>query len=244
MKDVNQRFKVRYIMDNIDEQIDTVSRSVPALTVSCARCHDHKFDPIPMTDYYAMAGIFHSTDLCDGLRSKTGGGGLDYYEPFLLLQLPSFPSPSTAATKAHVAQAQAALQIAKDEFERLRDTKEGQELAPNGRPKQQLARQKMNRAQNELNALTDPAVQGVVALGVRDAKTVGDTEVRLRGEAEKLGPMVPRGFLTAVIVPNAPVLNPQQSGRVELALWLTSPQNPLTARVASPVWPGDRVHRR
>jgi hypothetical protein len=60
VKDVNQRFKVRYLMDNVDEQIDTVSRSVLGLTASCARCHDHKFDPIPATDYYALAGIFRS----------------------------------------------------------------------------------------------------------------------------------------------------------------------------------------
>ena len=77
MKDVNQRFKVRYIMDNVDEQIDTVSRAILALTVSCARCHDHKFDPIPTTDYYALAGIFRSSDLCAGLRNRMGGGGLE-----------------------------------------------------------------------------------------------------------------------------------------------------------------------
>src|SRR5204862_1291225 len=72
VKDVNQRFKVRFIMDNIDEQIDTVTRSVLALTASCARCHNHKFDPIPQQDYYALAGIFHSTDLCAGVRNKMG----------------------------------------------------------------------------------------------------------------------------------------------------------------------------
>jgi hypothetical protein len=69
VKDVNQRFKVRYIMDNVDEQIDAVSRSFLAVTASCVRCHDHKFDPIPTTDYYALAGIFRSTDLCAGLRN-------------------------------------------------------------------------------------------------------------------------------------------------------------------------------
>ncbi len=47
--------------DTIDEQIDTFGRAVLGLTIACARCHDHKFDPIPTTDYYALAGIFHST---------------------------------------------------------------------------------------------------------------------------------------------------------------------------------------
>ena len=49
--------------DVIDEQIDTVSRAVMALTVACARCHDHKFDPVSQKEYYALAGIFHSTDI-------------------------------------------------------------------------------------------------------------------------------------------------------------------------------------
>ena len=87
VKDVNQRFKVRFVMDNVDDQIDAVSRSILGLTVTCARCHDHKFDPIPTTDYYALAGIFVSTDNCAGLRNKMGGGGLEYYEPSLLVRL-------------------------------------------------------------------------------------------------------------------------------------------------------------
>lgn len=51
--------------DIIDEQIDTISRSLLGVTVACARCHDHKFDPIPTTDYYAMAGVLRSTNLAD-----------------------------------------------------------------------------------------------------------------------------------------------------------------------------------
>jgi len=53
--------KPKLEMDVVDEQIDTVSRAFLGLTVSCARCHDHKFDPVPARDYYALAGIFKST---------------------------------------------------------------------------------------------------------------------------------------------------------------------------------------
>jgi cytochrome c553 len=47
--------------DVIDEQLDTIGRTVLGMTIGCARCHDHKFDPIPQKDYYALAGILRST---------------------------------------------------------------------------------------------------------------------------------------------------------------------------------------
>src|SRR5271166_1298930 len=53
-------------MDVADEQIDATFQVFQALTVACARCHDHKFDPIPQKDYYAVAGIFRSTETCYG----------------------------------------------------------------------------------------------------------------------------------------------------------------------------------
>ncbi|MBM3735364.1 MAG: DUF1553 domain-containing protein [Acidobacteria bacterium] len=49
--------------DEVDNQIDVISKAFQGLTVSCARCHDHKFDPIRTADYYALAGILHSTDV-------------------------------------------------------------------------------------------------------------------------------------------------------------------------------------
>ncbi len=49
------------VADERDDKLDTLCRSMLGLTVACARCHDHKFDPIPTTDYYALAGVVAST---------------------------------------------------------------------------------------------------------------------------------------------------------------------------------------
>ncbi len=53
--------KQKMVMDIVDEQIDVTGKVFLGLTISCARCHDHKFDPIPTRDYYGLAGIFKST---------------------------------------------------------------------------------------------------------------------------------------------------------------------------------------
>ena len=237
VKDVNQRYKVRFIMDNVDEEIDVVGRGVLGLTVSCARCHDHKFDPIPTSDYYSLAGIFRSTDQCAGVRNKMGGGGLDYYDTSMLLRLGPPAAPLPPAVTEKIDKATKSLADAKQEFEKLRKSKEGNEPGEKGQPKREIARQKVNRLQAELNSLNDPAANWPIALGVRDSKTPADTEIRIRGEAEKLGPVVPRGYLTVIPVPDARAVNPAQSGRLELAAWLTSAKNPLTSRViVNRVW--------
>lgn len=57
--------KEKLLMDTVDEQIDVTSKAFLGLTAGCARCHDHKFDPIPTRDYYALAGVFRSTSTFD-----------------------------------------------------------------------------------------------------------------------------------------------------------------------------------
>jgi cytochrome c553 len=59
---------VKMEMDIVDEQLDTTSRAFMGLTVGCARCHDHKFDPIPTADYYSLAGIFKSTRTMENFK--------------------------------------------------------------------------------------------------------------------------------------------------------------------------------
>ncbi|MEM0926792.1 MAG: DUF1553 domain-containing protein, partial [Planctomycetota bacterium] len=63
---LSERDKEKLTLDVVDEQIDTVGRAFLGLTLGCARCHDHKFDPIPTEDYYALAGIFRSTQTLNG----------------------------------------------------------------------------------------------------------------------------------------------------------------------------------
>ena len=70
---------VKQQMDIVDEQLDTTSRVFLGLTMGCARCHDHKFDPLAMADYYALAGIFKSTRTMLTFRvdSKWNATGLE-----------------------------------------------------------------------------------------------------------------------------------------------------------------------
>ena len=77
-----QRDPVQKKYDVVDEQIDTLSKAFLGLTVACARCHDHKFDPILTTDYYALAGILASTRTLDDWREN----GSRYYKHPLVEQ--------------------------------------------------------------------------------------------------------------------------------------------------------------
>ncbi len=69
-RQVNEQDKTRLRYDVIDEQIDTTSKAFLGLTISCSRCHDHKFDPILTTDYYSLAAIFAGTQSWDVLHIR------------------------------------------------------------------------------------------------------------------------------------------------------------------------------
>jgi cytochrome c553 len=96
-KGLNEKNKTQFTMDLIDEQVDVTSRAVLGITVACARCHDHKFDPIPQRDYYALAGIFRSTDTyfgTAGLKQNKNGS------PLLPLAGTAKPASAAPATPA------------------------------------------------------------------------------------------------------------------------------------------------
>ncbi|MFT4113482.1 DUF1549 and DUF1553 domain-containing protein, partial [Silvibacterium sp.] len=241
-KDVNQRFHARYRMDTVDDQIDTVTRSTMALTVSCARCHDHKFDPIPTTDYYALAGIFTSTEDDAGLTSKMGGSGLEYYDPKHLGYL-STSAHAPAISNDARDKAKAELDTKKKQLEELQASidkakKDGTHPTPTAEQKQTLSelQKQVASLREDYTLLGDLGELGYGVHSVRDGE-VADTSVRIRGVEERHGPTVPRGFLTVVSVPGAPKIPANHSGRLELAEWITNPANPLPSRVyANRVW--------
>jgi hypothetical protein len=101
------------------------------------------------------------------------------------------------------------------------------------------ARERLSALNKQLKELEKNAPQRSTAMRVRDSSEIRDTEIRIRGQARQKGAVAPRGFLRALVPPDSsPTPLPRdQSGRLQLAEWLTSDQNPLTARVlVNRVW--------
>ncbi len=71
-KSLNERRQEQFAMDVVDEQIDVATRAVLGMNIACARCHDHKSDPVTQRDYYALAGIFRSTETLYGTSTNRG----------------------------------------------------------------------------------------------------------------------------------------------------------------------------
>lgn len=146
----------------IDDSIDTIGRSVMGLSLGCARCHHHKFDPVTMEDYYGLYGYFASTQ---------------------------YPHAGTEHQK------------------------ERSDMPEIKIPEQLSERMESN-----------------VAWAVHDKPQTGDAKLFQGGDPGKPGPVVRRGFLS-FLNESEPTIESGQSGRLELAKWIASPDNPLTARV-------------
>ncbi|WP_395736658.1 DUF1549 and DUF1553 domain-containing protein [Prosthecobacter sp.] len=79
----------QFLLDQVDDQIDVVSRAFMGLTLSCARCHDHKTEPVSQKDYYALAGIFYSSRTLPGQANRSDMNGSGYVDPEMLVDLPT-----------------------------------------------------------------------------------------------------------------------------------------------------------
>src|SRR5205085_5597734 len=110
-KGLNEQNPRQYCLDLADEQVDTVSQAMLGLTISCARCHDHRFDPISQREYYALVGIFLSTDTLYGTAS-----GIQNRHSTELISLPAgAPTIAKTITPAERAQMEKRLEDLKKE---------------------------------------------------------------------------------------------------------------------------------
>jgi mono/diheme cytochrome c family protein len=196
--------------DIIDDRIDVVTRGLQGLTVACARCHDHKFDPIPAKDYYSLYGIFASSK-----------------EP---TELPMIGEPKASKEydefKSKADQLDGAVAAFRKEHEK--------EIAGGNRRdlRDKLAELKMKADSYKASSPAAPPR----AMALADEPTPMEPVVFLRGNPGSRGPKVPRQYLEVVSTkPRVPFKD--GSGRLELADAIASKDNPLTARVfVNRVW--------
>jgi hypothetical protein len=239
MKNLAENDHKRFRMAMVDEQIDATSRAFLGLTIACAKCHDHKFDPIPTADYYALAGIFRSSEPMVGARRNrnvdtfaTGviplaNGPSDFTDDDQKLLLKAYLDK----TRTSLAARDERLRILR-EMGRSQNDREKVDPVIEAIPSVQKARLAVEEAESKLAILRDRYFAALPhsMMGVREAKPA-DCAIHIRGEDSQLGDEVPRGFPRVLITPQTKPVNREQSGRLELAEWIASPTHPLTARV-------------
>jgi len=372
-KMLSERDKVKLQLDIVDEQLDAIGKTFMGLTLGCARCHDHKFDPIPTRDYYSIGGILNNTVTIEGesqqyvsafinpelpidpehaatlagyeqakqqrnaeiqqLKTQikqadtkqkltgivvddtkaqvagdwkksvysplfygdgyihdqklnkgqstvtwtphlpiagmyevriayAGGGGRDSNVPITVhhatgetpLKLDQSKQGSinktwhvlgrfrfdqgthgwvrlsnAGTTEFVIADAVQFIPVAQ-----LAQNKSDKNNAGGNEPASEIAelKSKLKSLESELKDLEKNAPKPAPsALAVRDRADITDLAVRIRGEVANKGPIVKRGFLQVLSDTPLTVQNKEQSGRLELAKWIASPENPLTARV-------------
>jgi mono/diheme cytochrome c family protein len=195
--------------DIIDDRIDVTMRGLQALTVGCARCHDHKFDPIPSRDYYSLYGVFASS-----------------HEPAELPLLgKTQPSPEFAAFEAELKKRTAVV----DEFKE----KHKDELnSGNVKARNDLTKLNNSVAEWKVNGPGAPPR----AMVLNDLPVPAEPHVLKRGNPGTPGEAVPRQFLEVLAGPERKPFK-DGSGRLELARAIACRDNPLTARVmVNRVW--------
>ena len=229
--------QTKLMMDVIDEQIDTTGRTFLGLSLGCARCHDHKFDPVAQADYYALAGIFKSTRTMESLARIAKWHENDVAtlaEREAAAAHAARVAAGKAAIDAFVADTRATVVAA-----RAAAAADGAATAPPAVEEQDFpeeARTKLVALRDAQKTLEAAAPQRPTAMGVQEAEPA-EVPIHVRGSHLALGRRVPRGVPT-VLELDGPVAVPAAgSGRRELAAWLADPRNPLTPRViVNRVW--------
>ena len=221
--------KVKMEMDIIDEQIDTLGKALLGLTLGCARCHDHKFDPIPTADYYALAGIFKSTKTMENLKTIA-----KWHENSV-----ATPAEKRLREKHDVliaAQKKLVAAVTEKANAQLLVSRKIDKLpAKPGEKYPKTTRDELGKLRAALKQLEDNPPPLVSAMGVTDGNAT-ELPVFVRGDHNTPASFKqPRRF-PQVLSDGKPLGN-ENSGRLALAQWIADKKNPLTARVmVNRVW--------
>lgn len=240
----------------IEDTLDTIGRGVLGMTLRCARCHDHKFDPVVMTDYYGLYGIFESTrypwmgasnekspsELAPALPSDEARKQAEEYwklisryeyqinnhfRPWLKPTLDEFKQVTKQL--ADLKKGGESTSTNADAAETVKLEKRRDELLGRHSGKfRELMLHDLNWIKKEKSRLAEnPTVEFVFA--VTEGKP-GDARMHRRGNPKQKGDATPRRFLQVIDGESVPAIK-HGSGRLELARWLTQPDHPLTPRV-------------
>ncbi|MBX3418459.1 MAG: PSD1 domain-containing protein [Pirellulaceae bacterium] len=259
-KSINEQRARQLAVDIADEQIDAYSQAFLGVTLACARCHDHKFDPISQVDYTAVAGIFLSTETHYGTN-----GGVAGRNAGTLLTLPNRDSGSRSRS------------ISTNELDRLRQQladleKERRDLiAERARNREAMQQSELNRilrigteiqaTRSRIAAFDENGERLAQAMGVSDKPasagraqaarqnqrrpqrggtgfvSIDNSPLFIRGELDRPGDRVPRAVPDLFSDVPRPGIPRTSSGRKELAEWTTHSDNPLVSRVmVNRVW--------
>ena len=200
----------------IEDTLDNVGRAFLATTINCARCHDHKFDPVTAEDYYALYGIFNST------QYPWPGIELEQKQRDLV---PLAASDIVERSDREQSDRQKMLD---EEVKRLQ--KEHQDASDDEAKKSLDTAIKKAKEIAERNSKQPKPYE--LAYALSESKKISDVPIQLKGDPGKAGDIASRHFLTMLGRQTIPASEANStSGRLQLAHWITDRNNPLTARV-------------
>lgn len=234
------------LFDDLDDIIATTGQTMLGLSINCARCHDHKIDPLPQTDYYRLLAFFRGIRRY-GVRSEDSVRDASVTE----LDVPEDQQTYAVAVETYQRDLrEIARQLQKTE-DRVRASFSGVEiddfqyevnrvaivqkrkgtlLTPQEADQYKRLTERLQKLKNN-----PPGTKAQALCVKEDLRNLQPTWVLLRGNPQSRGEEVQPGF-PEVLSPPQPQLhpseNPETSGRrLALARWITDPANPLTARV-------------